>query len=417
MAADISDHCPLQLSLQSNDKGRRHFHFENFCPQLKGFQEAVQSAWMANGNTGVPLERLATKLQATARALQSRSQKRVGSVNSQLELTRELLHRLEVAQDNRVLTAEEAWMRRQLKQHALALASLQRTIARLWLHIHWLSEGDANTEYFHSHARFRKQENHICKLKDGDQLLTVQQDKEETIWTLYNNLLGTPENRSTTLNLDVFHGTVQELSDLDAPISVEEVWTVIKSMAMDKSPGLDGFSGRFYKTCWATIKNDIMVAVGALHGGDARKLHLLNLAFMVLVPKREDAIQISDFRPISMVHSFAKLVTKNMVTRLAKRLNTMIAVNQSAIIKGRSIHDNFMLVQQMAQFLNRQKRPHILLKLDITKAFDTVSWPFLLKVLTHLGFGHRWHTLLCNLLHTSSTRVLNGEPGSTIHHH
>lgn len=71
----------------------------------------------------------------------------------------------------------------------------------------------------------------------------------------------------------------------------------------------------------------------------------------------------------------------------------------------------------MAKFLHCQRRPGILLKLDITKAFDTVSWPFLLEVLTHLGIGHRWRTLLCNLLHSSSTRViLNGELGDQIRH-
>lgn len=56
-------------------------------------------------------------------------------------------------------------------------------------------------------------------------------------------------------------------------------------------------------------------------------------------------------------------------------------------------------------------------KLDITKAFDTMSWPFMLEILAHLGFGGRWRTLLCNLLLTSSTRVLlNGEPGAPIKH-
>jgi hypothetical protein len=51
------------------------------------------------------------------------------------------------------------------------------------------------------------------------------------------------------------------------------------------------------------------------------------------------------------------------------------------------MHDNFMLVQGTTRALYNLKVPRVLLKLDITKAFDLVSWPFLLEVLQHLGFG------------------------------
>jgi hypothetical protein len=59
----------------------------------------------------------------------------------------------------------------------------------------------------------------------------------------------------------------------------------------------------------------------------------------------------------------------------------MVSTNQSAFIKGRFIQNNFMLVQQTTRFLHSQKQPRILLKLDITKAFDLVSWYFLQEVL------------------------------------
>jgi hypothetical protein len=54
-------------------------------------------------------------------------------------------------------------------------------------------------------------------------------------------------------------------------------------------------------------------------------------------------------------------------------------------------------------------------KLDITKAFDTVDWAFLLEVLAKLGFGPRWIAMVCGLLGTASTRVLvNGVAGCLI---
>lgn len=96
------------------------------------------------------------------------------------------------------------------------------------------------------------------------------------------------------MNLHAILEPGEELSALGAPISEEEVWTVIKNMPQDKAPGPDGFTGRFYRACWQIIKTDIMAAIGALHGGDSRKLHLLNSAFMVLLPKNEDAEQVGD---------------------------------------------------------------------------------------------------------------------------
>jgi phage antirepressor YoqD-like protein len=74
-----------------------------------------------------------------------------------------------------------------------------------------------------------------------------------------------------------------------------------------------------------------------------------------MVPKADGADQVKDFRPIILVHSFAKFITKILANRLAKRLNEMVSPNQSAFIKGRFIQDNFMLVQQTSRLFNQQK--------------------------------------------------------------
>ena len=131
---------------------------------------------------------------------------------------------------------------------------------------------------------------------------------------------------------------------LDLPFTEEEVWATIKTLPSDKAPGPDGFTGRFYKECWPVIKDDIMEALRVIQEGDGRKLHLLNSAFLILIPKKPDAVEVKDFRPISLVHSFAKLVTKILANRLAPRLNSLVSTNQSAFVRGRCIHDNFLLV-------------------------------------------------------------------------
>lgn len=76
-----------------------------------------------------------------------------------------------------------------------------------------------------------------------------------------------------------------------------------------------------------------------------------------------------------------------------------------------------MLVQNSTRYLHRVKRASVLLKLDITKAFDSVQWPFLFDVLLHRGFGSRLLDWMGDLLGTATTKILiNGVPGDPIQH-
>jgi hypothetical protein len=76
------------------------------------------------------------------------------------------------------------------------------------------------------------------------------------------------------------------------------------------------------------------------------------------------------------------------------------------IIVNSCLHDNFQLVQSIARKLHRLRTDAILLKLDIIKAFDTVDWAFLLEVLSKLGFGRLWISIVCGLPGTASTWVM-----------
>ena len=115
----------------------------------------MQRSWEEPVQDCSPLLRISIKLKILTKALQSWSQKQVGNINAQLALARHILYNLELAQDNRELSLEENWLRRNLKRHCLVLASLERTIARLRSRIRYLKESDANTSFFHKQAGFR----------------------------------------------------------------------------------------------------------------------------------------------------------------------------------------------------------------------------------------------------------------------
>jgi hypothetical protein len=100
----------------------------------------------------------------------------------------------------------------------------------------------------------------------------------------------------------------------------------------------------------------------------------LNGAHITLLPKKEIAELPDDFRPISLIHSFAKLVTKVLARRLSPHIDHLVSGLQSAFIKKRCIHDNFLYVRNLARAYHQEKKTLALFfKLDITKAFDSVS--------------------------------------------
>jgi hypothetical protein len=135
---------------------------------------------------------------------------------------------------------------------------------------------------------------------------------------------------------------LHELGDL---FMEEEVWLAIKEMLSDRAPGPDGFGGAFYKRAWPIIKPDIMAAILKLSVGDGRAFGKLNRALITLIPKKQDAEEVGDYRPISLLHSFAKLFTKLLANRLRPRMSQLVSTNQSAFIQGHNLHNNFLLVR------------------------------------------------------------------------
>lgn len=130
-------------------------------------------------------------------------------------------------------------------------------------------------------------------------------------------------------------------------------------------------------------------------GGNFKQL---NKAMIVLLPKEDEAARISDFRPINLIHSFAKLIAKVLSLRLTSIIADTISPAQSAFLRSKCIQDSF-------------------LKLDIAKAFDDVSWEYLLELLQVLGFSTRWRDWIAWMLSTSSSSfLLNGSPGPPLDH-
>jgi hypothetical protein len=208
-----------------------------------------------------------------------------------------------------------------------------------------------------------------------------------------------------------------DLSSLDRPFSDDEIWHAICQLPHEKAPGPDGYTSLFFKKCWRTIRANVPAAINSFFNNRCWDLNLLNKANIVLLPKKDDADDISDFRPISLTHLVAKIITKLLALRLAPFMDALISPCQSTFVKKRSIHDNFLYVRNLTRRFHRMKTPTLLLKLDISKAFDSVHWDYLISLLERRGFPTRWRDWISALLTSSTSSVLlNGIPLEPIPH-
>jgi hypothetical protein len=123
------------------------------------------------------------------------------------------------------------------------------------------------------------------------------------------------------------------LHDLDRDISEKEIHAAVMQSALEKSPGPNGYIGAFHKVCWEIIKRDLIDAM--------KEIFDLRAAHVVLIEKKEGAQSVGDYKPISIMHSTAKLLPKILTNRPPPHLDKLVSHTQSAFIKGRSIHDNF----------------------------------------------------------------------------
>ncbi|GJT07206.1 RNA-directed DNA polymerase, eukaryota [Tanacetum coccineum] len=110
--------------------------------------------------------------------------------------------------------------------------------------------------------------------------------------------------------------SIMQAADLDRVVSRDEIRLAVWDCGENKSPGPDGYSFEFFKKYWNLVGSDLCDAIE--HFFDTRVFpNGCNSSFVALIPKVTDAKFVNDFRPISLIGSMYKIVTKVLANRLA----------------------------------------------------------------------------------------------------
>ncbi|XP_071706748.1 uncharacterized protein [Rutidosis leptorrhynchoides] len=134
-------------------------------------------------------------------------------------------------------------------------------------------------------------------------------------------------------------------------------------------------------------------------------------SFITLVPKVTDPTSLNEYRHISLISSYYKIVAKLLSNRLRKVIPSLVGTEQSAFIKGRNILDGVLIANEIIEYVKRKKSKCLIFKVDFEKAFDSLSWEFLMEVMGILGLGSKWRQWILACLKSATISILvNGSP-------
>ena len=174
---------------------------------------------------------------------------------------------------------------------------------------------------------------------------------------------------------------------LEKELSVQECLDSLKKMSNNKSPGLSGFTVEFFKFFWVDIG---VFLVRSLNYG-LRKGELSisqKQGVITCIPKgNKDKCYLKNWRPISLLNVSYKIASASIANRLKGLLANLINEDQTGFISNRYIGENTRLIYDIMFYTEKYDVPGLLLLIDFEKAFDSISWAFISKVLDLFNFG------------------------------
>lgn len=292
-----------------------------------------------------------------------------------------------------------------------SLSRLYASICWQQSRVRWLSDGDANSKFFHSLMSSRRRHNALCSISvDGVVVEGVQPIRTAVYTHFADHFQAINVERPSVANLNFRSLSVSEGGILIKPFSVQEIREAVWDCDSDKSPGPDGITFGFIKEFWLDMKDEIVRFVYEFHR-NGKLSKGINTTFIALIPKVASPQKINDFRPISLVGSLYKILAKLLSNRLRGVIGSVVSESQSAFVKNRQILDGILIANEVVDEACKSKKELMLFKVDFEKAYDSVDWGYLDSVMGCMSFPVLWRKWIKECVSTATTSVLvNGSP-------
>ncbi|GJW42238.1 RNA-directed DNA polymerase, eukaryota [Tanacetum coccineum] len=387
----LSDHRPIVLREVQADFGPIPFRFYHSWISMDGFDTMVAQTWSSFSHCDANrMIRFKKKLQDLKVQIRSWVNDKRRSVHGEKDRIKNELSSIDKLLDCGDVSESHLLRRSELQCNLFNINQMESKEYIQKSKIKWAIEGDENSKFFHGLINKKHSQLAIRGVFLDGIWCTNPSKIKEAFFNHFDSRFKMPGKHRIMINFPFTKRlSDSQAADLECCVSRDEIRTAVWSCGENKSPRPDGYSFEFFRKYWNLVGPEFCEAVEHFFETDSFS-NGCNSSFIALIPKVTDAKFVNDFRPISLIGSLYKVVTKVLANRLALVILDLVSDSQSAFIANRQILDGPFILNELLHWCKRKKKQAMFFRVDFAKAYDSVRWDYLLDVLKAFGFGNHW---------------------------
>uniref|UniRef100_A0A3Q1CLT5 Reverse transcriptase domain-containing protein n=1 Tax=Amphiprion ocellaris TaxID=80972 RepID=A0A3Q1CLT5_AMPOC len=408
----ISDHAPISLSLQTDSIPKPPQTWRLNISLLKDpeFDRVIRSEWADFLKNNDSNDLSPSLLWETGKAV---IRGKIISYSSykkkkDLQTEKEIEEKIKQLTENYAINpSDQLWSELQnAKLNLDNILSKKTEFLLQQLRYNDFEHNNKSGKFLANQLQRNKEKSFITAIQDPSGKYTQSpQEINQTFYNYYQSLYSAAVNPNiedihnflNNLNMPELTSNYRDI--LDAPLTMKELQCALDSMPAGKAPGPDGFPAEFLKHFWSMLAPLFFRTVTEIKNNGYISPHMNTAAIKLLLKPDKDPTLPSSYRPLSLINTDIKIISKALASRLEKIIPSIIHSDQTGFINGRHSTNNIRRLLNLISLTQRHNKEAIVMSLDAEKAFDKVNWSFLFAVLHKFGFGEsfiQWVSALYN---------------------
>jgi len=257
---------------------------------------------------------------------------------------------------------------------------------------------------------------------DSQEMAKIAKEYHENLQSRDRNPTDAPDQTRINAILENINTstTPKQKNELAQHLNWGKVHQALHESANDKAAGLDGIPMELWKKMSSNFDafsdaeinpfcDIIKILVKVFNDIETQGITpstKFNEGWMCPLYKKGERDNIANYRPITVLNTDYKIMTKALANKLAEAAPTLIHRDQAGFIKGRNIYDQVKLAKLMIDYGKIRKQNGAIVALDQEKAYDKILHPYLWKTLEKFDIPQHFIKTVKHLYQDASTSIL-----------